>query len=187
MMGWTLVPCDAQARPLALPPSSPWGRYLALAGTDLVGGGGFAGPPVAGRVEIGYFSLPDQQRRGHGRRTAAELLRIAHQADPSLTVIAHTKRQPDAHPVRSPSARILRSLGFGSPRAAHDSALGAVWCWTWAAPERLGQVGGRMGGLMGGMTGGMTGGMPDGLIGRLVDGQVGDPLRGQARCVRVEG
>ena len=143
-MGWALVPCDAQARPLPLPPSSPWVCYLTLAGTEWVGGGGFTGPPMAGRVEIGYFSLPDQQRRGHGRRTAAELLRIAHQADPTLTVIAHTQREVGVSPGLSPSARILRSLGFGPPQAAHEAELGPVWRWTWAAPGRLGQVGGQV-------------------------------------------
>ena len=170
-MGWALVPCDAQARPLALPPNSPWCRYLTLAGTEWVGGGGFAGPPVSGRVEIGYFSLPEQQRMGHGRRTAAELLRIAHQADPGLIVTAHTQREAGISPGLSPSARILRSLGFGPPRAAHERALGAVWRWTWTAPGRLGGVGGPVSDQVGGQVG----------------DQIGDPLRGQATCVRVEG
>lgn len=159
-MGWALLPCDAQARPLARPPSTPWVRYLALSGAEILGGGGFAGPPLAGTVEIGYFTLPGQQRQGHGRRTAAALLQLVHQADPGLAVIAHTRREakpaaaPDAagrpsqpglaeadppSADRCASARILRSLGFGPPRAAHDAELGPVWRWTLAAPGRHGQ------------------------------------------------
>lgn len=133
-MRWTLLPCDAQARPLLAPPGTPWGRYLALAGTELVGGGGFAGPPQRGTVEIGYFTLPSQQRRGYGRRTAAALLQLAQRADPRLTVIAQTRREAAASSGLCVSARILRSLGFAPPQAAQDAELGAVWRWTFAVP-----------------------------------------------------
>ena len=134
-MSLRLVPCDASARPLAQPPHTPWTGYLSLAAGRWVGGGGFAAPPRDGEVEIGYFTLPAWQRRGHGRHTAAALLAIARSADPRLTVIAHTERRADGTGQAaddSASARILQSLGFGAAVAAHDAEAGPVW--RWAAP-----------------------------------------------------
>ena len=134
----TLWPCDAQARPLAAAPPTPWTRYLAWADGQVVGGGGFTGPPRHGRVEIGYFTLPGQQRQGHGRRTANALLALVRAADAGLTVIAHTRhallqgrRNTDA----AASARILQSLGFGPPRPARNPRVGPVWRWT-LPPDR---------------------------------------------------
>ena len=128
----TLWPCDAQARPLAAAPPTPWTRYLAWADGQVVGGGGFTGPPRQGRVEIGYFTLPGQQRQGHGRRTASALLALAWAADASLTVIAHTRhapRQGRHNTDAAASAHILLSLGFGPPRPARASRVGPVWRW----------------------------------------------------------
>jgi RimJ/RimL family protein N-acetyltransferase len=132
-MSLQLLPCDARAHPLPRPPSSPWTAYLSLADGRLVGGGGFAAAPRDGAVEIGYFTLPDSQCRGHGRRTAAALLAIARGADPGLTVLALTARSAGQDVDASASARILRSLGFSPAQAVHDADAGPVWRWT-AAP-----------------------------------------------------
>ena len=128
----TLWPCDAQARPLAAAPPTPWTRYLAWADGQVVGGGGFVGPPRRGRVEIGYFTLPSHQRQGHGRRIASTLLALAWAADAGLTVIAHTRHAPlqdRRNTDVAASARILQSLGFGPPRPGRDSPVGPEWRW----------------------------------------------------------
>ena len=132
-MSLQLLPCDAQARPLAKA-GTPWTGYLSLADGRLVGGGGFAAAPRDGEVEIGYFTLPGWQRRGHGRRTAAALLAIARKTDSRLTVIAHTARSTTDEADDSASARILRSLGFGGALAMQDAEAGPVWRWT-APPD----------------------------------------------------
>jgi RimJ/RimL family protein N-acetyltransferase len=137
----TLWPCDPRGRPLAAAPPNPWTRYLAWADGQWVGGGGFTGPPRRGRVEIGYFTLPDQRRRGHGRGTASALLALARAVDCSLTIVAHTRRQPvPGDPATDPaaSAHILQSLGFGPPRAGRDPRVGPVWRWA-LRPTRPGQ------------------------------------------------
>ena len=134
----TLWPCDAQARPLAAAPPTPWTRYLAWADGQVVGGGGFTGPPRHGRVEIGYFTLPGQQRQGHGRRTANALLALARAADAGLTVIAHTRHAPlqgRCNTDAAASACILQSLGFGPPRPARNPRVGPVWRWA-LPPDR---------------------------------------------------
>jgi len=137
----TLWPCDARGRPLAVAPPSPWTRYLAWADGQWVGGGGFAGPPRRGRVEIGYFTLPGQRRQGVGRRTAIALLALARAVDAGLTVIAHTRRPPvpgNLATDAAASARILQGLGFGPPRAGHNPRIGPVWRWA-LRPTRPGQ------------------------------------------------
>jgi GNAT superfamily N-acetyltransferase len=157
-----LWPCDAQARPMATAPPKPWTRYLAWADGQLLGGGGFTAPPRHGRVEIGYFTLPSQQRQGHGLRIARALLALAWAADPSLTVIAHTRRSAarrgcntdtrtrtrtrtrtgtrtrthtDIDTDTESSASILQRLGFRPPRAGRDARVGPVWRWVLRPPR----------------------------------------------------
>jgi RimJ/RimL family protein N-acetyltransferase len=134
-MSLRLWPCDAAARPLPTLPASPWTRYLAWADGRLVGGGGFSGPPRAGTVEIGYFTLPEARRLGHGHAIAAALLALARQADGRLRVLAHTARVPGTIGDDGASARILRALGFACSGAVHDTEAGPAWRWQ-APPAR---------------------------------------------------
>ncbi len=110
----------------------PWARYLSGVDGQWVGGGGFTDAPRDGEVEIGYFTLPNHQRQGHGRATAAALLAIAHHANPRLAVVATTLRSPVETP-ESPSAiasaRILSSLGFCRAGALIDADGTPVWRW----------------------------------------------------------
>jgi RimJ/RimL family protein N-acetyltransferase len=95
---------------LAAPPgSSPWGARLFVSGDppELVGWGGFKGPPDGGVVEIGYEIA--ESRRGRGLATAAARAMVAEAlADEQVTkVIAHTL------PERNASNRVLEKVGFG--------------------------------------------------------------------------
>jgi [ribosomal protein S5]-alanine N-acetyltransferase len=101
----------------------PWVSYIAVDYDCAVGGGAFVGPPRDGRVEIAYFTLTELEGRGYGTRTAAELLAIAHQFDPSITVTALTLR------ATNPSTKILRRLGFTIFGDAMDRDAGEVWEW----------------------------------------------------------
>jgi RimJ/RimL family protein N-acetyltransferase len=95
---------------LAADPSrSLWGARLFLAGDpeELVGWGGFKGPPEDGTVEIGYEIAATRQRRGLASAAARAMLAEAFADDRVSTVIAHTL------PERNPSNRLLESAGFG--------------------------------------------------------------------------
>ncbi len=141
--GFRLVPCGRDGQPLdpvgPLPQAildinqasaafysraayqSPWVGYLAVLGETVVGGGGFVGPPENGRVEIAYFTLPEQEGRGHGGRTAAALVEVARAARPGIELYAKTA------PEDGPSPAILRRLGFKLIGTAIDHEIGAAW------------------------------------------------------------
>lgn len=73
---------------------------------DLVGVGGFKGPPETGVVEIGYGVIKDFQRRGYATETAAGLVRWA-QAHPHIRMVAaHTL------PELTASILVLEKNGF---------------------------------------------------------------------------
>jgi RimJ/RimL family protein N-acetyltransferase len=85
-----------------------WGARLFVAGDppELVGWGGFKGPPADGVVELGYEIA--ESRRGRGLATAATEAMLAEAfADARVeTVIAHTL------PERNASNRVLEKAGF---------------------------------------------------------------------------
>ncbi len=101
----------------------PWIGYLALDGEVVVGTGGFVGPPVDGRVEIAYGSLPEHQGQGHATRTAAALIAIARAARPGIGIYAKTL------PEDGPSPSILKRLGFRLIGTAIDHEIGLAWAW----------------------------------------------------------
>ena len=86
---------------------SPWVGYLALSGSTVVGTCAFKGPPVAGSVEIAYFTFPSSEGQGIATEMARRLIDTARQTDPGITVIAQTLPEPNA------SNAILKKVGFG--------------------------------------------------------------------------
>jgi [ribosomal protein S5]-alanine N-acetyltransferase len=92
----------------ANPEGSRWGTRFFLAGDppELVGWGGFKGPPLDCVVELGYEIAAT--RRGRGLATAATRAMLAEAfADERVTtVIAHTMPEPSA------STRVLEKAGF---------------------------------------------------------------------------
>jgi ribosomal-protein-alanine N-acetyltransferase len=120
----------------AAPAVSAWGARFFVAGEplELVGWGGFKGPPEEGVVEIGYEIA--EGRRGRGLATAAARAMVAEAfADEQvMTVMAHTL------PERNPSNRVLEKVGFrhdGEDREGGER----VWRYVLARPlapnERL--------------------------------------------------
>jgi RimJ/RimL family protein N-acetyltransferase len=110
----------------------PWVGYLAVDGGEVVGTGGFVGPPVDGRVEIAYGTLPEHEGRGHAGRTAAALVAIARAARPGVELYAKTL------PEDGPSPAILRRLGFRLAGTAIDHEIGLAWAWRLAPEWRSG-------------------------------------------------
>jgi ribosomal-protein-alanine N-acetyltransferase len=90
------------------PGRSAWGTRLFVAGDppELVGWGGFKGPPRDGVVELGYEIA--ESRRGRGLATAATraMLAEAFEDEEVRLVIAHTL------PERNASNRVLEKAGF---------------------------------------------------------------------------
>jgi [ribosomal protein S5]-alanine N-acetyltransferase len=90
------------------PSRAGWGTRFFVAGhpAELVGWGGFKGPPRGGVVELGYEIA--ESRRGRGLATEATRAMVAEAfADERVTaIIAHTR------PERNASNRVLEKAGF---------------------------------------------------------------------------
>jgi ribosomal-protein-alanine N-acetyltransferase len=99
-----------------------WGTRFFVSGDppELVGWGGFKGPPEGGVVELGYEIA--ESRRGRGLATAATRAMLAAAfADEDVTaVIAHTLAEPNA------SNRVLEKTGFRLEGEANDEGQ-SVW------------------------------------------------------------
>ena len=101
----------------------PWVGYLAEENGRLVGACGFKTPPREGRVEIAYFTFPEDEGKGVATRMAALLIEKARDAEPSISIIAQTLPQENA------STSVLRKLNFARVGMAHDEEVGEVWEW----------------------------------------------------------
>ena len=93
---------------LGLAESSPgWGAWYFVLGKDLIGNGGFKGPPDAdGVVEIGYSIIPEHHRRGFASEAMEALIRWAFSHGEVSRVVAHT------FPNLAGSIGVLARLGF---------------------------------------------------------------------------
>ncbi len=110
------------------PEVGAWGTRFFVAGDppELVGWGGFKGPPAGGTVELGYEIAED--RRGRGLATAALRAMLAEAfADERVTaVIAHTL------PERNASNHVLRKVGF---RYAGEALEDGEVVWRFLLPR----------------------------------------------------
>lgn len=99
-----------------------WFSHLIVEGTEIVGLGGFTGPPADGEVEVGYSVAPSC--RGRGVATAAVGQWLARASAAGLRrVVAHTL------PAENASTAVLRRHGFVRDGEAHDPDEGTVWRW----------------------------------------------------------
>ncbi len=115
----------------ANPEGSVWGARFFVAGDlpELVGWGGFKGPPQDGVVELGYEIA--EVRRGRGLATAATQAMLAEAfSDERVTaVIAHTLAEHNA------SNRVLVKAGFHyDGEALEDGEI--VWRFSLARSAR---------------------------------------------------
>lgn len=101
----------------------PWIGYLALAGEQIVGTCAFKSAPSDGAVEIAYFTFPGNEGQGIATVMARQLIDIAHAADRSLKIIAHTL------PEKNASNAVLSKLGFLLLGDYEDPVAGTVWEW----------------------------------------------------------
>ena len=101
----------------------PWVGYLALENGSFVGTCGFKSPPENNRVEIAYFTFPGHESRGVATLMASELVRIAINKMPGLTVAAQTL------PEESASTSVLKKLQFRCIGSVEHPEDGLVWEW----------------------------------------------------------
>jgi RimJ/RimL family protein N-acetyltransferase len=101
----------------------PWIGYVAIKDDVVVGTCAFKSPPTDGRVEIAYFTFPDNEGLGIATGMASELIRIARHEDAGLIVFAQTLPEENA------STTILKKLGFQFSGAVQHPEDGTVWEW----------------------------------------------------------
>jgi RimJ/RimL family protein N-acetyltransferase len=124
--GWEVFP-GAPARVRSELAGDPgrgtrWHSRLFVAGEppELVGWGGFKGPPRDGTVELGYAIAPAREGRGLATAAVRAMVRDAF-ADPGVrAVVAHTLPEP------GPSPRVLEKAGFAFAGDAIERGR-AVW------------------------------------------------------------
>jgi RimJ/RimL family protein N-acetyltransferase len=107
--GWaTFTQALKPARDTIAANGTAWGTRLFVAGDppELVGWGGFKGPPRDGVVEIGYEIAQSRQGQGLATEAARAMLEEAFADEEVQTVIAHTL------PERNASNRVLEKTGF---------------------------------------------------------------------------
>jgi ribosomal-protein-alanine N-acetyltransferase len=101
----------------------PWIGYLAFENGTCVGSCGFKSPPQNNRVEIAYFTFPGHESRGVATRMASELIRLARDKMPALTVAAQTLPEENA------STSVLKKLQFRLVGTVEHPEDGLVWEW----------------------------------------------------------
>jgi RimJ/RimL family protein N-acetyltransferase len=104
--------------------------FIADEGGQLIGGGGFKGAPVNGRVEISYGTFEKQQGRGIATLICRELRELALRADPTVTVTARTL------PDNQASIRVLEKNGFVNQGLIYDEDDGDVFEFVYVPKHR---------------------------------------------------
>lgn len=103
-------------------PFLPWVGYLAEEQGVLVGTCAFKSPPVAGEIEIAYFTFAEHEGRGVATRMARNLVELAVKHGVA-DIMAQTLPMPNA------STRILTKLGFQFTGSVIHPEDGEVWEW----------------------------------------------------------
>lgn len=101
----------------------PWTGYLAFEDDTCVGACGFKSPPQENRVEIAYFTFPEHESRGVATQMASELIRLAREKAPAVTIAAQTLHEENA------STSVLKKLQFRLAHTLEHPEDGQVWEW----------------------------------------------------------
>lgn len=101
----------------------PWIGYFAIENDTCVGSCGFKSPPQNNRVEIAYFTFPGHESRGVATRMASELIHLARDKMPAVTIAAQTLPEENA------STSVLKKLRFHLIDSVEHPEDGLVWEW----------------------------------------------------------
>lgn len=102
----------------------PWVGYFVLRQDQIVGSCGFVGKPKDGKAELAYWTFKNFEGQGIASFACQELVTIAYQADPSVTITAKTAPQHNA------STKILEKNNFAFTEIVQDEEIGDAWLWT---------------------------------------------------------
>ena len=113
--------------------ASAWGARLFIFGDppELVGWGGFKGPPKDGVVELGYEIAETRQGRGLATAATQAMLAEAFADERVMAVIAHTLPEHNA------SNRVLEKAGFQFEGEAEEGGE-VVWRFSLTRPPTAG-------------------------------------------------
>jgi [ribosomal protein S5]-alanine N-acetyltransferase len=111
------------------PGASAWGARFFIAGDppELVGWGGFKGPPRNGVVELGYEIAERRRQRGLATEATRAMLAEAFADERVEAVIAHTLAE------RNASNRVLEKAGFRYEEEARANGR-VVWRFSLTRP-----------------------------------------------------
>jgi [ribosomal protein S5]-alanine N-acetyltransferase len=106
-----------------------WGPRFFVTGDppELVGWGGFKGPPRDGVVELGYEIAESRRERGLATAAVRAMVAEAFADDGVEAVIAHTRAE------RNASNRVLQKVGFRFAGVARERDT-PVWRYSLARP-----------------------------------------------------
>jgi [ribosomal protein S5]-alanine N-acetyltransferase len=106
-----------------------WGARFFVTGDppELVGWGGFKGPPLDGVVELGYEIAESRRERGLATAAVRAMVAEAFADDGVEAVIAHTLAE------RNASNRVLEKVGFRFDGEARERDT-TVWRYSLARP-----------------------------------------------------
>jgi [ribosomal protein S5]-alanine N-acetyltransferase len=115
----------------ARPEGAEWGVRFFVTGEppELVGWGGFKGPPRDGEVELGYEIAEERRGRGLATEATDAMLAEAFADERVSAVIAHTL------PERNASNRVLEKAGFRFDGDADEDGE-RVWRYVRSRPRR---------------------------------------------------
>lgn len=101
----------------------PWVGYFVVRNNQIVGLCSFIGKPDDGRVEISYWTFSEFEGQGIASFSCEELISIARNADPKVTITAKTQPEHNA------STRILEKKGLQFSEVVQDEEIGDAWLW----------------------------------------------------------
>jgi [ribosomal protein S5]-alanine N-acetyltransferase len=108
----------------------PWVAYLVVRQNQVVGSCSFIGQPNEGKVEIAYWTFKDFEGQGIASFACHELIKIAQNTDPTVTITAKTAPEHNA------STRILANNKFSFNEIVQDEEIGDAWLWTLKPEEK---------------------------------------------------
>ena len=101
----------------------PWIGYFVEQDSDMVGSGGFKGPPVNGVVELAYGTDEKFRNRGIGTQICKLLVDLSLKTDPLIKITARTFSEHNY------STSILQKNKFICIGTVNDPEDGEVWEW----------------------------------------------------------
>lgn len=101
----------------------PWVAYLVLRENKVVGVCSFTSQPDNGKVEIAYWTFKEFEGQGIASFACKELIKIAQNADPKITITAKTAPEHNA------STKILENNKFIFSGIVQDNEIGDAWLW----------------------------------------------------------